>query len=191
MISYVLRRKYLYNTNSMCVWSWISFKEFYPLVIKIWACILRVAVLPYVTLPSCRSGRHNVCITRLSCCQTTWLALHYFLCAAIYIIHVRAYTYAWWRHPMETFSALLAICAGISPVTGEFPAQRPVTRNFDVFFDLRPNKPLSNHEAGDLIHHRAYYDVIVMEMTQIAQSFGNHQLDAVDGPEDCRTMSGT
>ena len=39
---------------------------------------------------------------------------------------------AWWRHPMETFSALLALCAGNSPVPGEFPAQRPVTRNFDV-----------------------------------------------------------
>ena len=34
---------------------------------------------------------------------------------------------------METFSALLAICAGNSPVIGEFPAQRPVTRSFDVF----------------------------------------------------------
>ena len=51
--------------------------------------------------------------------------------------------YAWWRHQMETFSALLAICAGNSPVTGEFPARRPVTRSFDVFFDLRPNKELS------------------------------------------------
>ena len=37
---------------------------------------------------------------------------------------------------METFSALLAICAGNSPVTGEFPAQRPVRQSFDVFFDL-------------------------------------------------------
>ena len=44
---------------------------------------------------------------------------------------------------METFSALLAICAGSSPVPGEFPARRPVTRNFDVFFDLPPNKLLS------------------------------------------------
>ena len=44
---------------------------------------------------------------------------------------------------METFSALLAICAGNSPVPGEFLAQRPVTRSFDVFFDLRPNKRLS------------------------------------------------
>ena len=44
---------------------------------------------------------------------------------------------------MTTFSALLAICAGNSPVTGEFPAQRPVTRTFDVFLDLRLNKRLS------------------------------------------------
>ena len=50
---------------------------------------------------------------------------------------------AWWRHPMETFSALLAICAGNSRVPGEFPAQRPVTRSFDVFFDLRLNQRLS------------------------------------------------
>ena len=44
---------------------------------------------------------------------------------------------------METFSALLAICAGNSPVLGEFPTERPVTRSFDVFFDLRLNKRLS------------------------------------------------
>ena len=43
----------------------------------------------------------------------------------------------WWRHQMETFSALLALCAGNSSVTSEFPAQRPVTGSFDVFFDLR------------------------------------------------------
>ena len=35
------------------------------------------------------------------------------------------------------------LCAGNSPVSGEFPAQRPVTRSFEVFFDLRPNKRLS------------------------------------------------
>ena len=51
--------------------------------------------------------------------------------------------FTWWRHQMETFTALLAICAGNSPVTGEFPAQMPVTRSFDVFFDLRLNKMLS------------------------------------------------
>ena len=55
---------------------------------------------------------------------------------------------SWWRHQMETVSALLAICAGNSPVTGEFPAQRPVTWSFDVFFDLRPNKRLSKQSWG-------------------------------------------
>ena len=53
----------------------------------------------------------------------------------------------WWRHQMETFSALLALCAGNSSVTGEFPAQRPVTRSFDVFFDLRPNERLSKQSG--------------------------------------------
>ena len=52
------------------------------------------------------------------------------------------------NHVMETFSALLAICAGNSPVPGEFPAQRPVTRSFDVFFDLRLNKRLSKQPWG-------------------------------------------
>ena len=56
--------------------------------------------------------------------------------------------FSWWRHQMETFSALLAICAGNSPVPGEFPTQRPVTRNFDVYFDLRPNKRLSKQSCG-------------------------------------------
>ena len=54
----------------------------------------------------------------------------------------------WWRHQMETFSALLAIYAGNSPVTGEFPAQRPVTRSSDVFFDLGLNKRLSKRSLG-------------------------------------------
>ena len=50
---------------------------------------------------------------------------------------------SWWRHQMETFSALLAICAGNSRVPGEFRAQRPVTRGFDIYYDLCLNKRLS------------------------------------------------
>ena len=49
---------------------------------------------------------------------------------------------------METSSALLAICAGNSPVPGEFRTQRPMTRSFDVFFDLRLNKRLSKQWWG-------------------------------------------
>ena len=54
----------------------------------------------------------------------------------------------WWRHQMQTFSALLAICVRNSPVTGEFPAQRPVMRSFDIFFDLRLNKRSSKQWWG-------------------------------------------
>ena len=54
----------------------------------------------------------------------------------------------WWRHKMEIFSASLTICAGNSPVTCEFPAQRPVTRSFDVSFDLRLNERLSKRWWG-------------------------------------------
>ena len=54
----------------------------------------------------------------------------------------------WGRHQMETFSALLALCAGNSPVSGEFPAQRPVTRSFDVSFDLRLDRRLSKQSWG-------------------------------------------
>ena len=64
---------------------------------------------------------------------------------------------------MEIFSALLAICAGNSPVRGAFPTQRPVTRSFDVYFDLRLIGWVNNREAGDLRRHRAHYDVIVMQ----------------------------
>ena len=62
--------------------------------------------------------------------------------------HKFGFNRTWWRHQMETFSALLAFCAGNSPVSGEFPAQRPVTRSFDVFFDLHLIKLLSKHSRG-------------------------------------------
>ena len=67
------------------------------------------------------------------------------------------------RHQVETFAALLALCAGNSPVTGEFPTQRPVMRSFDVFYDPRLNNGwVINSEAGDLRRNRAHYGVIVM-----------------------------
>ena len=49
---------------------------------------------------------------------------------------------------METFSTLLALCAGNLPVTSEFTAQRPVMWGFDVFFDLGLNKRLSKQSWG-------------------------------------------
>ena len=61
------------------------------------------------------------------------------LMSILHILELHAAT-TWWRHQMETFSALLALCAGNSPINGEFPSQRSVTRSFAVFFDLRLNK---------------------------------------------------
>ena len=55
---------------------------------------------------------------------------------------------SWWRHQIGKFSAVLGLCEGNSPVPGEFPAQRPVTRSFDVFFDLRLNKRLRKQSWG-------------------------------------------
>ena len=50
--------------------------------------------------------------------------------------------------PNGAYSAILTLGAANSPVTGESPSQRPVTRNFDVFFDLRLNKRLSKQSWG-------------------------------------------
>ena len=50
---------------------------------------------------------------------------------------------------------------------GEFPAQRPVTRRFDIFFDL--NDWVNNREAGDLRRNRGHYDVNVMNNRGIDQ----------------------
>ena len=90
------------------------------------------------------------------------LSLWPYACSAIcmyYVIMLQAPVYhvfleesawwlPWWRHQMETFSALLAFCAENSPVPGEFSTQRPVTWSFDIYFDLRLNKRLSKQSWG-------------------------------------------
>ena len=68
-------------------------------------------------------------------------------CWCMLKIHVGSFL-TWWRQQMETFSALLAICADNSPVPGELSAQRPVTRSFDIFFDLRLNGWLNKQSWG-------------------------------------------
>ena len=84
----------------------------------------------------------------------------------------RRHNATWWRHQMETFSALLALCAGNSPVTGEFPSQRPVTQSFDVFFDLRLNKRLSKQSRrGELRRLRTHYDVTVISSCGVTVTY--------------------
>ena len=75
----------------------------------------------------------------------------------------------WWRHQMETLSALLVLCERNPSVTGRLPSQKPVTRSFDVFFDLRLNKRLSKQlSAVDLRRHCAHYVVTVMTWTMVS-----------------------
>ena len=72
-------------------------------------------------------------------------------------------TRAWWRHQMETFSALLAICAGNSPspVTSPHKGQWRGALMFSLIC-VWINGWVNNHEAGDLRRYRAHYDVKVM-----------------------------
>ena len=70
---------------------------------------------------------------------------------------------SWWCHQMETFTALLALCAGNSSVTGEFPLQRPVTQSCDIFLICAwINAWVNSSEAGDLRRNRAHFYVIVL-----------------------------
>ena len=69
----------------------------------------------------------------------------------------------WWRHQMETFSALLAICAGNSPVPVNSP-HKGQWRGALMFslICVWINGWVNNHEAGDLRRNCGHYDVIVM-----------------------------
>ena len=131
---------------------------------------------------------------------------------------------SWWRHEMETLSALFCViriccwansrvtgdlshCNTVmntmqnrSPVPGEFPAQRPVTRNFDVFFDLRLIKQLSKQSRGwsfetlshPLWRHRnggrqRWWSLITPRCARVpkriwplAYNEGNHQLKSLN-----------
>ena len=69
----------------------------------------------------------------------------------------------WWRHQMETSSALLALCAGNSsvPVNSTHKGQWRGALMFSLICAWT-NDWVNNREAGDLRCHRAHYGVIVM-----------------------------
>ena len=71
--------------------------------------------------------------------------------------------YSWWRHQMETFPALLALCAGNSPVPVNSP-HKGQWRGALMFslICVWLNGWINNREAGDLSRHRGHYDVSVM-----------------------------
>ena len=70
---------------------------------------------------------------------------------------------SWWRNQMETFSALLAICAGNPPVPGEFPHKGQWHGALMlILICVWINGWVNNGEAGDLRRYHAHYDVTVM-----------------------------
>ena len=70
---------------------------------------------------------------------------------------------SWWRHQMETFSALLALCAGNSPVTVNSP-HKGQWRGALMFslICVWINSWVNNREAGDLRRRHGHYDASVM-----------------------------
>ena len=72
----------------------------------------------------------------------------------------------WWRHKMETYSALLAICAGNSPVNSPHKGQWRGALMFSLIC-VWINSWVNTREAGDLRCHRAHYDVIVMTVSYV------------------------
>ena len=71
----------------------------------------------------------------------------------------------WWRHQMETFAALLAICAGNSH-KGQW--RRALTFSLICVWI---NAWVNSREAGDLRRHRAHYDVIVMNPSRVSPGY--------------------
>ena len=93
-----------------------------------------------------------------------------------------------WKH-----SALLALCAWSSLVTGEFPTQRPVTGA--LMFSLICawiSSWANNHEAVDLRRHRTHYDVIVVQVRPMILYcwWHSHRAPAYSSPPICDINQG-
>ena len=110
-----------------------------------------------ITQRECRQINHSdtqrlvdINKTRYSMCEHIWWASLYMKCI-------------WWRHQMETFSVLLALCAGIhrSPVNSLHKGQWRGALMFSLIC-ARINGWVINGDAGDLRRHQAHYGVIVM-----------------------------
>ena len=86
-----------------------------------------------------------------------------------------------WRHQMETFAALLAICAGIhrSPVTSPHKGQWRGALMFSLIC-VWINGWVNNREAGDLRRYRARYDVIVMNNHNVDNHSNRHTCNGND-----------
>ena len=122
--------------------------------------------------------RMNISMTHVLTGSFNWFLsvrrLRQYLCQRWFIvswIHINKIQPTWWRHQMETFSALLAFCTGNSPVPGEFTGSPGQWRGALMFslICFWINRWVNSREAGDLRRYRAHYDVTVMNINQNAK----------------------
>ena len=83
-------------------------------------------------------------------------------------------TVTWWRHQMETLSALLVLCDGNPPVTSWFPSHKGQWRGAWIFSSICAwtNVFAKNQDPADLRRHRTHYDVRVMILTKLNATRG-------------------
>ena len=88
-----------------------------------------------------------------------------FKCTIPNLISARRWPSSWWRHQMETFFALLALCAGNSRSTVNSP-HKGQWRGALMFSLICAslNDWINTREAGDLRRYRTHYDVIVISV---------------------------
>ena len=98
-------------------------------------CMCHMASMSHIGLSNETLFAHECDMVILLSCLMFSLIVIVILCARVKCANAVRIRASWWCHQMEGFSALLAICAGDLPVTGEFPSQGPVARSLDVFID--------------------------------------------------------
>ena len=103
---------------------------------KIYITEIHVAWTPWILIFALVYGPRNHKYW-CSVIHAKWVYLqmtgHWWTPADLYIRYMVMWiSLKWWRHDMETFSALLALCGGIYRWPMDFPLRRPVTWSFNV-----------------------------------------------------------
>ena len=160
------------NVILFCDIAWISPKIYW------WSYIIWYLFMLFSYLSVYTRRKIRLCLA-LCCICCGWMPANFthtltrhFASASVVSLKIMIKCNTWWRHQIEAFSALLVFCTGNSTVTGEFPAQRSVTRSLDIFLICTWIYGwVNNGEAGDLRRHRAHHGVIVMHESSWSQKY--------------------
>ena len=155
------------NLNMDFLWidcffyNWFCCRHCYPLYYTVTSVMIPIYI-----------GNKNKVITPFYIKNS--ITSHYFLWDIITHPWPR---HPWWRHQMETFSALLALCAGNSPVPVNSP-HKGQWRGALMFSLINAwiNDWVNSRAAGDLRRISGHYDVIVMLFVSQKPSY-EHVMD--------------